>query len=234
MSVARCQTLTNCWLSNLCCVFLELPSGDLSAIFRRQAPFFSVRSATMFQRILTLLLLVALIGCVFLYATGKVRFAGADGDGPKPGLLKSESQLRNKLAELRIEQDKVVRRVKLLEEQKNESVQFLKDQGVKSSADLTDDKQIRYAVNNLKRTMADIESVSGIADEYQEGINSIEAMLKDVERNRITKEIALTDEKAMEIDKIIIDLDEKLGVNDVGNVLDDDRINEILNAELSK
>ena len=188
----------------------------------------------MFQRILTLLLLVALIGCVFMYATGKVRFAGAGGDEPKPGLLKTESQLRNKLAELRIEQDKVQRRVKLLEDQKNESVQFLKDQGVKSSADLTDDKQIRYAVNNLKRTMADIESVSGIADEYQEGINSIEAMLKDVERNRITKEIALTDEKAMEIDKIIIDLDEKLGVNDVGNVLDDDRINEILNAELSK
>lgn len=179
---------------------------------------------------LSFILFFALAACAFIFFQ-KLNQPDAP-DKNNSGFLKTEQELRNKLAEFRMEQDKVTRRMALLTDRKNETVALLKSKGVTSKSNLDDDKEVSLAVNNLKKDVTDINHLQGIIDQYEKGILSIESMLKEMERDRITAEVAVTEDKQIEIAKIITDLDEKLGVDAEKDILEEERLRDLLDLEL--
>ena len=153
--------------------------------------------------------------------------------GNESGILTTERDFRDKITELRIHREKVLRGVKLLERRKSETVAYLKDKGIRSSADVTDDKDVVYALRNLKGWKTDIDKLNADVVHYDEAISSIEVMLDELERKRIDKEVALTDEQYVQLRKIVKDLNERLGM-DKKDILEDDELSKLLDEELEK
>ena len=167
-----------------------------------------------------------------MFVTGDIQFVRNDpASGGSNAFLKTEEEFRNKLAELRIEQDKMKRRKSLMEQRKNEIVDELKEKGINSSSDISD-KDILYKINNLQTAVADIGDVEKNISRYQEGINAIEAMLTKLEQERISNEVAISEEKAKELSMMLIDLDEKL-IKD-NNILEEEALRELLGSELGE
>ncbi len=179
-----------------------------------------------------ILLFATIVGGAYLYLVGDLQFDNEKNDGPNnTGFMKTEAEFRTKLAELRIEQDKMGRRKKLMVERKDEIVAALKEAGIKSTSDISD-KEIKYKVTNLKKAVADIKTVDTSIGRYQEGINAIEAMLTKLEQERISGEVAISDEKAEELGKMLLHLDEKLTEEE--NILEDEALREMLGLELGE
>ncbi len=179
-----------------------------------------------------ILLFATIVGGGYLYLVGDLKLDNGKKDGSNnTGFLKTEEEFRTKLAELRIEQNKMERRKKLMVERKDVIVTELKEKGITSTSDISD-KEIKYKINNLKASVADIKTVDKSIDRYQEGINAIEAMLTKLEQERISGEVAISDEKAEELGKMLIDLDEELIEDD--NILEDEALRELLGLELGK
>ena len=125
------------------------------------------------------------------------------------------------------------RRIALLEDGKNKTVAYLKENGITSTSDITD-KEVKLKVNSLKRDVADIKKLKDSVAEYDKAIYSIESMLEEIARNRITEEVAISDDKALEMDKIIIHLDEKLGVDEEIDILEEEELRDLLESELGE
>ena len=180
------------------------------------------------------LLFAALVAGVYLYIVGDLKFDGgaAKDDGPNnTGFLKTEEEFRTKLAEHRIEQEKMRRRKKLKVERKDELVKELKAKGITSTSDISDN-EVKYTINNLKTAVTDIKVVDKSIGKYQEGIDAIEAMLTKLEQERLSGEVAISEEKATELGIMLLDLDEKLTAEE--NVLEEEALRELLGLELGE
>ncbi len=183
---------------------------------------------------ITVLLFCTVVAGVYLYAVGDLKFGGGDTEPSNvnnTGFLKTPAEMRRKLAQLRLDQEKVRRRRKLTQGRKQEVVDLLKKKGVDSNADLSDD-DLKYEVRSLKRYVEDIREMDSIIVKYDKPIAAIEAMLKLAEQERIADEVAISDEKAAELGKMIIDLDEKLGVDEAPDLFEEDELRSLLSDEL--
>lgn len=186
-----------------------------------------------FNSALMILLFAAVVSGVYLYSTGDLKLFDRSKPGDVAGegdFLKTEKQFRDKLAELRINHDKLLRRKKLMEERKAETVAFLKDKGISSESDLSD-KEVRYAINNLKVAVADLEVVEKNAQKYTDTIASVEAMLTNMEHRAIADEVAISDEEKIQMSALIKQLDDHL-LGDEPDVLEDAKLRELLGSEL--
>ncbi len=188
------------------------------------------------QNAIFVFLFCAVVAGVYLWVIGDLKFTGNSDPSEtainNTGFLKTPAEFRRKLAELRMDQDKVKRRKQLLLERKQETVDFLKEKGVTSDSDLTD-KDVKYAVHNLKRYVADTKNMDTIIARYNEPIAAIEAMLQRLEQERIAEEVAISDERAMELGKMLIDLDEKLSGDEL-DVLEVEELRDMLDLELNE
>ena len=182
---------------------------------------------------LLILLFAALVSGVYLYATGDLKlFDGNGAEVEEEGeFLKTEEQFRDKLAELRIDREKLERRKKLMEERKAETVSFLKEKGITSESDLSD-KDVKYAVNNLKVALIDIKEVDKNVEKYSSAIAAVEAMLKKMEQQAIADEVAVSDEKKIEMSAMIKELDDKL-IGDEMDILEEEKLRQLLDNELN-
>lgn len=188
----------------------------------------SVKSA------IIVLLFAAVVAGVYLYLVGDLKFDGngAKEDGPNnTGFLKTEEEFRTKLAELRIEQEKMQRRKKLMVERKEDIVKELKDKGVTSTSDISG-KDVKFKISNLKTAVKDIKVVDKSIDRYQEGIDAIEAMLTKLEQERLSGEVAISEEKAKELGIMLLDLEDKLIEEE--NILEEEALRELLGLELGE
>lgn len=179
------------------------------------------------------LLFATVVAAVYLYAVGDLKLDGGKvDDGPNnTGFLKTEDEFRTKLAELRIEQEKMERRKKLMIERKDVIVKELKEKGITSTSDITD-KDVKYKINNLKTAVSDIKVVDKSIARYQEGIDAIEAMLTKLEQERLSGEVAISEEKAEELGIMLLDLDDKLTEEE--NILEEDALRKLLGLELGE
>jgi hypothetical protein len=148
------------------------------------------------------------------------------------GILRSEQDFRDKLAELRMQRSKVVRHIRQLEKTKSETIEFLKQKGIKSSADINNDIDIRYALRNLQGDKTAIDQLNNELKHYDEAIESIKAMLDELSRKAISDAVALTDEDFVELRKIVLDLNDRLKVKPE-NVLEQEELTKLLDEELS-
>ena len=183
------------------------------------------------------LLLLAMLGIIgYLWFTGELvpraKVAQENIEGTS-GILKTESQFRDKLAELRMQRDKVNRGVKRLEKLKAETVDHLKDKGINSGQDYleSDDPDVKYAVVNLKGWVAQIDKIKKEVTYYDDAISSIEVMLDKIERERIDASVSLSEEEYLDLQKIIVDLNERLEVET--DILEDEELGKLLDLEMA-
>ena len=118
----------------------------------------------------------------------------------------------------------------MLGKRKQETIDLLRSKGVTADSDLSD-KDVKYAARNLKRTVAEMKKMDETVGEYQKLIDAIEAMLKEMERDRIASEVAISDERAEELGIMMLDLDERLADGD-DDIFEDEELREILGTEL--
>lgn len=185
---------------------------------------------------LTLVLLAALAAIGYLWFTGKLvprTQVAKENLQATSGLLKTESQFRDKLAELRMQRDKVKRGVKRLDKLKGETVEHLKTKGINSGADYltSKDPDVKYAVVNLKGWVAQIDKINKEVAYYDEAISSIEVMLDKIERERINESVSLSEDEYLDLQKIIVDLNERLEVET--NILEDEELGKLLDLEMA-
>lgn len=148
-----------------------------------------------------------------------------------PVILQTEAQFRDKVAELKRDRERLLNAMQRLENRKQETLDFLRDKGVTSSADITDDKDVKYALNNLKGWKTEIEGFGTQVAKYDEAINSIVAMLDKLERERLSRDVALSEEQLIDLRKIVVDLDERLDIRDA-DILADEELGQILDEEM--
>ena len=181
---------------------------------------------------LVLLAAVCVMGYLWVVNQRGENFDTNNGTA-KSGLLKTEPEFRDKLAELRMQRDKVNRSVKRLENLKGETIAHLKSKGISSGDDYlkSSDPDVKYAVVNLKAWVAEIDSIKGQLVHNDNAITGVETMLDKIERQRISDEATLSDEEYLELQTIIVDLGERLQVET--DFMEDEELGKLLDLEMT-
>lgn len=183
------------------------------------------------KSIIALLLVALLTGGVVYVVMSRGGGETTTTSNAFPKLLKTEKDFRDKVAELKRDRQKLLVAIQQLEQQKSEALQFLKEKGVNSSADITADKEITYALNNLASAKTEISNLTKQADEYDETILSIVAMLDKLKRDQINENVALSEKQLIDLRRIVVDLDDRLDINDK-DILQAEERARILDEEL--
>ena len=182
-----------------------------------------------------ILLFAAVVSGVYLYTTGDLKLfdreTSSEGD-PGMEVLKTEEDFKNKLAALRMDREKLSQRKKLMEERKQETVKFLKDKGVTATSDLSD-KDVKYAISNLKQYITDLKDVDKNVSRYTNAINAVEAMLTKIKQQSIADEVNISDEKKIELSAMIKGLEDKL-IGDEPDFIEEEKLRKLLGDELDE
>ena len=189
-----------------------------------------------FHSVVTFLLFAVLCAIGYLWYSGQlIPRAQVVGDQLQvgTGLLKTESQFRDKLAELRMQREKVQRGVQRLEDFKAENIAKLREMGISSGSDFVNstDRDVKLAVVNLRGWVAQIEKLKKEVTYYDEAISNIEVMLDKIERERIDESVSLSEDEYIELQKIIVDLNERLNVET--DILEDEELGKLLDLEMA-
>ncbi len=186
------------------------------------------------KTIAPLLLLVGVLvfGTVVYFQYQAMGPVDENGPAKQSGLLKTEAEFRDKLTELKMQRDKAQRGIRMLEREKSKSLQTLKDKGIRSSEEFkqSDDQEVKKLVINLREYNQQISKIEKQVGYYDEAISSIRVMLDQFERDRISEEVSLSEEEQLSLQKIIIDLDERLKV-DI-DLLEEDELGKLLDQEM--
>lgn len=183
------------------------------------------------------LLILALVGCFvcyYLYSAASPKPAPDPQAKNRNQLMTTEAEFRDKLTELNMRRDKVQRGIKKLTKLKSEAIQALRDQGIESGQDYlkSDNTDVKLAVRNLKEYSEKITKVENEVAYYDDAIKRIRVMLDRFERDRIGDSIKLSEDDAFELQKIILDLDERLELET--DVLEDDELSKLLDDEMKQ
>ncbi len=189
-----------------------------------------------FHWLFTFVLLAVLGGIAVLWATGKLNSrAGVASDivGSGSAVLNTESQFRDKLTELRMQRYKADLGVKQLEKFKAENIRKLKEMGIESGEEFlkSADQGVKLAVINLKGWVTQIEKIKKDLAYYDDAIANVEAMLAKINSDRIGDSVALSEEEYIDLQKIIVDLNERLNVET--DILEDEELKKMLDLEMT-
>lgn len=189
-----------------------------------------------FHSLISLIMLAAFCFLGYLWFNGDLipRAQVVKDNLEGSSFLKTEQQFRDKLAELKLQRAKIERHISRLDKAKLETVEHLKSKGIKSSADLdTSDKDIKFALKKLQESRASIENLKKDIESYSEAITRIENTLDVMERKEITDAVKLSEEEFLGLQKTIVDLNERLGL-DEADIFQEEEWAKILDAELSE
>ncbi len=155
-----------------------------------------------------------------------------DRDTGAKGTLTTEADFRDKLAEIKMNKDKLQRSIAKIEESRDKNLQFLKDQGITKVADAKGNPSAEIALVNLKAWTENIKSLTDQFGKYDSAISRIEGMLEKLERERINESVSLTEAQEVELRAIVMDLDDRL---DIGNndILKDAEMDDLLSKQLN-
>ena len=148
------------------------------------------------------------------------------------GFLENEQQFRDKLAELKMQRRLIDTRIQQTEKRKKKTLDHLRSKGVRSSADITDDPDVKYALQNLRAYKAEIAGYQENLAQYDEAIAGIRSMLEAFERKSFQDEVKLTEESFTELRTIVADLNDQLGITDDDALLRDEELAELLDEEM--
>lgn len=173
-------------------------------------------------------------GILIAYVVWDFKWGATPAAPADPNRLpRTEKEFRDRLAALRMDQEKVRRGIARLESKKQETVDYLKKNNVSSTADIRGKPDLEYAVRNLEGWNTEIARLKADVGKYDRAISGIATMLDEMERKRISDSVAVTEEDAVRILSIEKDLDEKLGMDETG-IFKDDELNAMLERDLGK
>jgi cell division protein FtsB len=177
-----------------------------------------------------LLSLALVVGLYFLLANKK------DVE-KKGGLPSTEVEFRDKLAEFRMERDKLDRHIKQLEDGKAKAVEVLKKNNITKVADTKGNFEAEVALKNLKSSTEKIDDLKSQFAHFDNAISRIGGMLEKLERDRIHSEVKLTEAQEIELRSIVKKLNEDLEIGKDDPLLDaelDKLLDETLNISDDK
>ena len=155
-----------------------------------------------------------------------------DPDNGAKGTLTTEADFRDKLAEIKMDKDKLQRSIAKIEESRDKNLQFLKDQGITKVADAKGNPSAEIALVNLKAWTENIQSLSDQFGKYDSAISRIEGMLEKLERERINESVSLTEAQEVELRAIVMDLDDRLDIGS-NDILKDAEMDALLSNQLN-
>lgn len=151
------------------------------------------------------LLLALTLGLVFIF------FSRAE---PKKqaGLPSSVVEFRDKLAEYRMEREKLERSIKKLEDGKTKAIETLKKNNITKVAEVKGNFEAEVALKDLKASTEKIDDLKSQFAHYDKAISRIEGILNKLERDRVHSEAKLTESQEIELRSIVKKLDEDLDI----------------------
>ena len=145
-----------------------------------------------------------------------------------PNQQKTELEQRVKKVETQLRVFEKV--LKDLNDEKSETVQKLRQLGVKSVADIKEDnRRGQDLYKRLKRIIADIDSTKRKAEEYEVALDNGQAVLRDFKRKLELQQAGISDE---EIDKVVVTItkmDERLKATAVPEALSEHKVEKDAN-----
>jgi len=146
--------------------------------------------------------------------------------------MQTETEFRDKLTDLNMEKNARINGLERLEAEKKEIVDSLRAKGIGSgdAYQKSNDRDVKLAVLNLEKYVKQIKKTKETVANYDDAIARIRSMLDQFKRDRIVDSVALTDAQAFELEKIIVDLNERLAVET--DILKDEELKAILDAEM--
>jgi len=133
-----------------------------------------------------------------------------------------------------MDRDRTQRSIDRLRQRKSETIDYLKSKGIRSGVDFqkSNSSDVKYAVSNLKEWADQIAKLEKQVSVYNDGIHSIEVMLDRLERKRIDEEVALSEAESFDLQKIILDLNERLKT-DV-DPLEAEELGKLIDSEMGE
>jgi hypothetical protein len=185
-------------------------------------------------QIVLLVLVAAACGAAVLYFFLEPRPPVVDGsESGFRSLAKTEAEVRDRLAEFRMQRLKLVNAIKGLEIEKQKTLDHLKSKGIESSADLdNNDADARFALMAFNRLVSDIKSREDDVKVYDEAIASLGAQLDDLRRKYLNDSATLSEREYMDLQKHIVDVRERL-LGDV-DIFQEAELRKTLDEELTK
>jgi cell division protein FtsB len=132
----------------------------------------------------------------------------------------TEAQFRDKLAEYRMERDKLERHIAQLQDGKNKAVEVLKQNNIAKVADAKGNFEAEVAIQSLKASTEKIKELTAQFQYYDNAISRIDGMLDKLERDRIHSEVKLTEAQEIELRAIVKNLNEQLEIGKNDPLLD--------------
>ncbi len=138
-------------------------------------------------------------------------------NSPKPAVeerngLMTEAQFRDKLAEFRMERDKLERHLKQLEERNQAAITKLKELGITKVADAQQNPEAEMAISSLKSSTELIKDLQPQFEKYDSAISRISGMLDKLDQDRIHSEVKMSEDQEVALRSIIREIDDALGI----------------------
>lgn len=162
-----------------------------------------------------LVLSLALVLGFYLFLSSKSQ-KGSDNSDP----LVTESQFRDRLAEYRMERDKLERHIAQLQTGKEKAIEVLKKNNVSKVADAKGNFEAEVAIQTLKSSTEKIKDLSSQFAFYDKAISRIDGMLDKLEQDRIHSEVKLSEAQEIELRAIVKQLNEQLEIGKNDPLLD--------------
>ena len=188
------------------------------------------------QKLIQFLLLFVIAACagagVFYLLNGPKAQVVEDQLEGRRSLPKTRQEFHDRLAEFRMSRQKVKNTIEALGSEKSKTLAHLKSKGINSSADIKDgDSDVQFALNALKRLVEDIEARKEDVKVYDEAIVGLETQLDDLKRKYINAQGTITEEEYFDLQKHIIDLNERLK-GEEPDIFEQEKILNILDQEM--
>ncbi len=182
--------------------------------------------------VLVLLVLVAALGVGVTYYVMSPGPKNDDNSTIENRLPRQEAEFRAKLAEYRMQKEKIQRGIKRFEKQRQEALAHLRKKGINSSADIDpEDVDVQYVIRNLKEIKLQMGKLTDDVDSYDKAIAGLNQMLVKIETRNIQEASQISEEELFELRKIEIDLNERLKPDD-GNILEVEELYKLIDEEL--
>ena len=189
------------------------------------------------QKLIQFLLLFVIAACcgagVFYFMNGpRAQVIEDQLEGGRRSLPKTRQEFHDRLAEFRMARQKVKNTIEALGSEKSKTLAHLKSKGINSSADVKDDdSDVQFALNALKRLVEDIEARKEDVKVYDEAIVGLETQLADLKRKYINEQGTITEEEYLDLQKNIIDLNERLK-GDKPDIFESEKLRNLLDREM--
>ncbi len=139
------------------------------------------------------------------------RIVQDDSENQDDGLLKTSGQFKDKLAEIKIKRDRAETQIERLSNRQKEALKKLRDKGISKSSDIqSDDRESRLLLAELEDLVEKVDKLKKDIVIYDDAIVSIEAILRDFDRDLVMSDSGINEEQLKQLRTIVYQVEDEL------------------------